>query len=91
VYKTFGAYYKNDEWNVESNAYIEENVNPLPTNECGCGINFATLAWVKKDSGESKEIWRCRISWMDSCSIVVPYNTDGKARCGRMQLLEVVK
>ena len=91
VYKTFGAYYINEHWNVKTDKYIGENVNPLPTNDCGCGINFATLAWVKNYSGENREIWRCRINWIDSCSIVVPYNTNGKARCGRMQLLEVVK
>jgi hypothetical protein len=92
VYKTFGAYYKKDDWNIKTDEYIEENVNPLPTNDCGCGINFATLKWINNDSiARELPVWRCRINWMDSCSIVVPYNTDGKARCGRMQLLEVVK
>ena len=93
VYKTFGAYMTPpDDWNIENGSYIEENVNPQVTNDCGSGINFATMKWIKSDTcANTLEVWRCRIRWMDACSIVVPYNTDGKARCGRLELIEVVK
>ena len=91
VYKTFGAYQNPPEtWRLEPGSYIEEVVNPLPTNDCGCGINFATIKWIKGDQSDPK-IWRCRIRWMDCVGVVVPYNTDGKARCSRLELIEIVK
>ena len=93
VYKTFGAYNKPpDDWKIEAGSVIEEIVNPLPVNDCGCGVNFATLKWIKGDS-ETRvlPVWRCRIRWMDCIGVVVPYNTDGKARCSRLELIELVK
>ena len=90
VYKTFGAYQTPPEvWKLEAGSFIEENVNPLPTNDCGCGINFATVKWIKRDQSNPK-IWRCRIRWMDCIGVVVPYNTNGKARCSRLELIELV-
>ena len=91
VYKTFGAYQNPPEtWKLEAGSIIEEVVNPLPTNDCGCGINFATIKWIRNDQRDPT-IWRCRIRWMDCVGVVVPYNTDGKARCGRLELIEIVK
>ena len=91
VYKTFGAYQTPPEsWKLEAGAFLEENVNPIPTNDCGCGINFATIKWIKGDQSDPK-IWRCRIRWMDCVGVVVPYNTDGKARCSRLELIEIVE
>ena len=90
VYKTFDAYQTPPtSWKLETCSFIEENVNPLPTNSCGCGINFATIKWIKSDQSDPK-IWRCRIRWMDCVGVVVPYNTDGKARCSRLELIEIV-
>ena len=89
VYKTFGAYYKQPEWKIEAGSFIEENVNPLPTNDCGCGINFATIKWIKNDQN-NPGIWRCRIHWMDCVGVVIPYNTDGKARCSRLELIGII-
>jgi hypothetical protein len=90
VYKTFGAYYKQPEWKIEAGSFIEENANQFPTNDCGCGINFATIKWIKNDQS-NPEIWRCRIRWIDCVGVVIPYNTDGKARCSRLELIEIVK
>ena len=59
-------------------------------NDCGCGINVATLDWVKGNCSRSNPIWKCLIPIEALCSIVVPYNTTGKIRCGMVQLLEVV-
>jgi hypothetical protein len=91
VYKGIGntEYVMPDYWTIEPNSFIEEVPNPLPTIVCGCGVNFATLKWVKKNYGLST-IWRCRIHWMDCVGVVVPFNTDGKARCSRLELIEVV-
>jgi hypothetical protein len=90
VYKTFGGMYRpNPAWKVEPGAVINENVNALRTNDCGCGINVATLKWVKNNY--TGEIWKCLIRWPWLAGVVVPYNTDGKIRCERVELVEVVK
>ncbi len=91
VYKDVRScfYAKPENWKFNSGCFLEENVDYSPTIECGCGVNCATLEWCKLKS--SKEIWKCIILWEDAYSIVVPYNTDGKIRCNRLQLIEKVK
>jgi hypothetical protein len=37
------------------------------------------------------DIWKCLIEWQYAPDIVVPYNTNGKARCGKLKLIEVVR
>ena len=93
VYKAIGdtTYVQPGRWEIAPGEYIEEVCNPLPTVECACGVNFATLKWVRENHGNSKSrIWRCRIHWTDLPGVVVPYMTDGKARCNRLELLEIV-
>ncbi len=77
-------------WDIKENSFLEEIVNPLPTCDCACGVNFGTLDFVKKTYPNS-DIWECLIHIRDLPCIVVPYNTDGKARCGRLQLIKIVK
>jgi hypothetical protein len=91
VFKTFGMHYKPPEnWEIKKDSIIEENgINPLPTIDCGSGINFATLEWIK-DNTKELDIWKCLIRWEWAAGIVVPYNTDGKARCTKLQLLEII-
>jgi uncharacterized protein YjbI with pentapeptide repeats len=87
VYKSFGSNYApTPEWKIEPGSVISENVNPSPTEDCGCGINVATKEWVQRNY-PSATIWRCLIRWAWLPSVVVPYNTDGKIRCGRVQLI----
>jgi len=87
AYKTFGDYQPAPNyWNIKAGAEITEIVNPLPTLDCACGINVATKNW----SGFEGEIWKVLIKWEWLPSVVVPYNTDGKFRCGRVKLLEIV-
>ncbi len=92
VFKTFGAYQSPPNyWKIESNAFIEEVVNSDRCTVCGSGVNFATLDWIKNDHGNNNlPVWKCLIHWEDMADVVVPYNTDGKARCARLQLIEVV-
>ena len=92
VYKTFGAYKTPpDYWTIEPKSFIEEVVNPDRCTECGSGVNFATLDWIKNDESANKlPIWKCLIHWEDMADVVVPFNSDGKARCARLQLIEVV-
>ena len=90
VYKSFSntTYDAPRRWKISAGEFIEEVINPCATTECGCGVNFATLKWVKQNHEESG-IWRCRIRWMDLPGVAVYYGTDGKARCSKLELLEI--
>ena len=93
VYKRIGAgataYSPPAHWTIEPGAYLTEVVNPTRTLECACGVNFGTRDWCRWHY-EMAALWRCRIEWWDLAGVVVPYNTDGKARCGRLRLIEPV-
>ena len=92
AYKTFGAYRQPPEsWKIEPDSIITENVNPNRTDECGSGINVAPLDWVRKDSGGRRDIWKVLIEWPWLAGVIVPYSTDGKIRCEKVRLLEIVK
>lgn len=92
VYKTFGyMYVVPSTWRIGSGSVIKETVNCDRTNECGCGINFGTLRWIKLNIPSCTNVWKCLIRWKDGPGIIVPYSTDGKARCHQMELLERVK
>jgi hypothetical protein len=92
VYKRIGKtqYPTPDTWEIKTGAVIEEVCNPCRTTECGCGVNFGMREWCEKHY-TSATLWKCRISWIDLASVIVPYNTDGKARCERLKLLEIVE
>ena len=90
VFKVFGLYQSPPKhWIIRAGQTISEIVNTNRTNECGCGVNFATKAWIEKEK-EGQEIWKCRISWLALSTVVVPFGTTGKARCGELQLLAVI-
>ena len=79
-------------WKIEPGSVITENVNFNRTDECGCGINVAPLEWVRREYGDKGlDIWKVLIRWEWLCGVCVPYNTDGKIRCEKVDLLEVVK
>ena len=89
AYKTFGGQYKPPKaWKIESGAIITENVNFNRTQECGSGINVAPLEWVKKNY--TGDIWKVLIRWEWLPGVCVPYNTDGKIRCEKVELIGVV-
>jgi uncharacterized protein YjbI with pentapeptide repeats len=93
VYKAIGntSYSPPESWKFKSGSILEEVANPDRGTECACGVNFATLAWVKSNYSDCSDIWRCRIRWMDLPGVIVPFGTDGKCRCNRLELIEVVK
>ena len=91
VYKTFGAYNAPPEkWKIEAGSIIEETVNPNRTDTCGCGVNVATLDWVKNDNLGTIKIYKLLIKFEWLPGVIVPYGTDGKIRCSRAQILEEV-
>ena len=90
VYKTFGENYSAPEsWKIEPGEIIKETVNCDRTTECGCGINVAPLEWVRKFG--CNQPYKLLIRWEWLPGVVVPYNTDGKIRCSKAQILEAVK
>ena len=90
AYKVFGALYSfPTKWKIQPKSIITENVNANRTNDCGCGINVATLEWVRR-SHFVEDIWKVLIRWEWMCGVVVPYNTDGKIRCERVELVEMI-
>ena len=90
AYKTFGGQYPAPEsWEIKSGAIISETVNPDRCTDCGSGINVAPLEWVR--SNYKGDVWKCLIRWEWLPGVIVPYMTDGKIRCERVELIEVVK
>ena len=90
VYKSFNSNYNApDRWKIEPGEVIEEVANPDRTCECGCGINVAPLEWVKNDNYEQPYKLLIRWEWLPG--VVVPYNTDGKIRCSKAQILEAAE
>lgn len=89
AYKTFNSVYNAPAaWEIRKGAVLEENVNFNRCDDCGCGINVAPLKWVKEHY--YGDIWRVLIRWEWLCGVCVPYHSDGKIRCERVELIEVV-
>lgn len=92
AYKVFGAEYKPPKnWEIISGATLTETVNPDRCTECGSGINVAPLGWVKKRYPCKGPIWKVLIKWEWLPGVIVPYMTDGKIRCEKVQLLKIVE
>ena len=93
AYKAIGntSYNPPDHWKFEPGQFLTEVANPDRCTMCACGVNFGTLKFIHENFTEDVVVWKCRISWIDSCGIVVPFNTDGKARCNKLELIEVMK
>ena len=90
AYKTFGGEYNPPEkWDISSGSVITETVNFDRCRDCGCGINVAPLEWVK--AHYKGDIWKVLIRYEWLVGVCVPYYTDGKIRCERVELIEIVK
>ncbi len=93
VYKTFGSNYRApNSWAIEPKSVITETVNPDRGTDCGSGINVAPLEWVMRYAeGRSRDVWKCLIEWPWLAGAIVPFGSDGKIRCEKLRLLEVVE
>jgi hypothetical protein len=91
-YKTFNSNYETPNyWEIKKNSIITEVVNADRTADCACGVNVGTLEWVQKNNNTNGyKIWKCLIEWEWLAGVAVPYNTDGKIRCEKIRLLEVI-
>ena len=91
AYKTFGGNRAPpDSWVIQPNSIITENVLFDRTADCACGINVAPLDWVR-ERYPGMDIWKVLIQYDWLAGVCVPYNSDGKIRCEKVQLLEVVE
>ncbi|MCR4376326.1 MAG: hypothetical protein NUW22_15905, partial [Acidobacteria bacterium] len=93
VYKTFGSRYPSPpSWTLEPGAILSEVCNPDRGTDCGSGINVGTRSWVEQYSrAATRPFWRCLIRWEWLPNVIVPFGTDGKIRCSRLELLGVVE
>ena len=94
VFKAFGKETPNNsnKWGKpKKNKIITEVCNPVVTNDCGCGVNCATLEWIEKQGWSNVEVWKCVILYKDLPGLVVPWNSNGKIRCNRLKLIKQVK
>lgn len=93
VYKIFGLHYPADKrWVIKPGSIIESAVNGNQDILCGCGINVATFEWVLRHAAKTgKAIWKCRIRWPWLAGTVIPYNTDGKIRTERLELIKPMR
>ncbi len=90
AYKTFnGSYSSPERWNIEPGSILTENVNFDKCCACACGVNVAPLDWVKCNYGH-QTIWKVLIRWEWLCGVCVPYRSDGKIRCEKVELIETV-
>ena len=90
VYKSFNEnYHAPETWKIEPGSIIEETANCDRTAECGCGINVAPLEWVRRNG--CNQPYKLLIRWEWLPGVVVPYNTDGKIRCSKAQIIEAVE
>ena len=90
AYKTFNcSYIAPKKWKIESGSVIEENVLFDRCCDCGAGINVAPLSWVKRNY--SGQIWKVLIRWEWLAGVCVPYHSDGKIRCERVELIGIVE
>jgi len=69
--------------------YIIEAVNPDRSTDFGHSATVGTWQWCKEYNTEAV-LWRCLIEWRYLPSVIVPFNTNGNFRAGRVKLLEIV-
>ena len=87
TYKTFGEHYSMPEkWTIKPCEIITENCCTDRTNDCGCGVNVATLEWVQKNT--RGDVWKVRIPF--GALIIVPYISNGKFRTEQCELIEQI-
>ena len=90
AYKTFNSSYNAPErWAIAPGSVIDEVVNECRTTMCGSGINVAPLEWVKREY-PGRPIWKVLIRWEWLPGVCVPYNTDGKIRCEKVELVSEI-
>ncbi len=68
--------------------YTEKDFNTDEREQCGSGLNVATLQWCLKDSGSNAEL--IEVQFKVSDIIAIPYFTDGKFRVKKFKVLRKI-
>jgi len=70
--------------------YTEKDCNTDEFNECGAGLNVATIQWCLKNTvgNDSVELIECQFKVSDI--VAVPYWTDGKFRVKKLKVLRKI-
>ena len=90
VYKSFHENYTpNKNWVIKEESILNEVCNFNRVDLCGCGINFGTKKYVEQNC--ENKVYKCLIKWEWLSGVCVPYSTDGKCRCERLQIISEVK
>lgn len=101
-YKTFGSeHLPPAHWKIEVGKTIQDECNFDIDQECSYGINIAPLSWVENEYGTDsnwdteqhkyvytyRDIYKILIktAWLNG--VCIPYNTDGKVRCQKLQII----
>ena len=96
AYKIFGSMHAPPpDWKLEPGNWLEDpGLHDNPSTLCAPGINVANdRNWIvdflySENLYGNFDLWRVFIP--DEATIVVPFETDGKIRVNRLQLLEVI-
>jgi hypothetical protein len=78
--------YNNPNFKARVGAIWTETINSNRTETCGCGINVATLKWATENYCTA-QLWKVLVALEDLAGACIPYQTDGKFRVERIQLL----
>ena len=92
AYKTFNQCYKTPEdWIIKPGSILTSPCSSDRNETCAYGINIAPLEWVKDFSSQRKlTIYKVLIRWEWLAGVVVPYDSDGKIRCERCEIISPV-
>ena len=89
AYKMFETFYATPaRWIIQAGSVLTEVCQPDRCLDCGCGINVATRDWAQQAlPTRTHPLWRCLIRWAWLSGVVVPFGSDGKIRCSRVELV----
>lgn len=97
VYKAVGdtPYDPRPEWQFHAGSFLTEVVDWDRASYCGCGVNFGSIGYIgntfiDRSGSPFIKVWKCRIHWVDAADIVIPFMSDGRGRCARLELLETI-
>jgi hypothetical protein len=86
IEKSFNEEYpSNSTWKIVPGEILSEVVNFDRTILCACGINGGTEKWCNKNCKKERWLLLLRFEWL--AGVCVPYNTDGKIRMSRVEIL----
>jgi len=81
--------YQNTRYEV-GETYAEKDFDTDEQNQCGAGLNVATLMWCLRDSLFEDNIELIEVEFNASDIVAIPYFTDGKFRVKKFKVLRKI-